>query len=81
MPRNLSWRFLTQLLDKRFGFGHGMYNGAGDTVFLLDIQHYPIAKCCKRIDFALHILCLHPGLTAIEIIEKNDYMGHSGPVL
>ena len=65
---------LSYTVDKRLGFGHGIYDGVGDTVFPFDTQHDPIPRGCKGIDFALHILWQYPGLTAI---EEN---GHTGGV-
>ena len=60
---------LSYAADKRLGVGHYMYESIGNTVFSLEIQHNHIA-----INFVLHILRQHPGLTAI---EKN---GHTGGV-
>ena len=75
MPKKTLLAF-SYTVDKRLGVGHSRptYDGVGDTVFPFDIQHDPIARGCKGIDFALHILWQYPGLTAI---EEN---GHKGGV-
>ena len=31
-------------VDKKLGVGHGMYDGVGDTIFTLNIQHDPSFK-------------------------------------
>ena len=55
MPKK-TWLALSYTVDKGLGVGHGIYDGVGDTVVSFDIQHDPIARGYKGIDFALHIL-------------------------
>ena len=47
---------LSYTVDKRPGVGHCMYDGVRGTIFPFDIQPDPIARGCKGIDFAFHIL-------------------------
>ena len=51
----LAGHFLHRGQGAWLGVDNGMYDGFGDTVFPLDIQH-DIASGCKEIDFALHNL-------------------------